>query len=499
MRKKSFIKFPVAMVTILLLVVAMIPNGVFAGENAVILAENKKEINKLQDDYKSGFDITNDYSKLKYVHGDTWNMFQPDYYELYTVKALGKMPEGIFYPEALLSIMKNEPINLNPELPFQRVATLGVTGTEIELTKKYLEQCHKEDPKDQQIATDLAVFNKLNYVVGDMQIADDSTKKFVSASDKLAERELHIKANMKQFMDFSRMFFTSDTHHEPSDLVNALVCEVKLPNEISVTAKSNEELKKLITVNGDFFKVKTVQLNGNVLKIHLQNIIKNYITFGLKGDPNNPSDDLPDNLMDINIGIKGLKYRNSVKLSKDYTIKSAISGITATGKNGEVVYDYAVYSIKQDVVTKDSSNDLGGIISATVGIKHNTVTFKVKNKDASKVLVEKGKAIEKDIDKTQSMPVNPTKKGYTFKGWNTKSDGSGKTFTGNTIVKGDVTVYAIFTKNGEQSTQKPPKNKKGDSSGTPKTGDDTNFGQLILLITLSSAVLVAMAMKRKKS
>ena len=62
-------------------------------------------------------------------------------------------------------------------------------------------------------------------------------------------------------------------------------------------------------------------------------------------------------------------------------------------------------------------------------------------------MVETGKSVDDDIDKTQSMPRNPSKDGYTFVGWNTKEDGTGTTFTGKTTVNKDITVYAIYEKN----------------------------------------------------
>lgn len=40
------------------------------------------------------------------------------------------------------------------------------------------------------------------------------------------------------------------------------------------------------------------------------------------------------------------------------------------------------------------------------------------------------------------MPKNPMKAGYVFAGWNTKQDGSGVAFTEDTVVTGDITVYA---------------------------------------------------------
>ena len=41
-----------------------------------------------------------------------------------------------------------------------------------------------------------------------------------------------------------------------------------------------------------------------------------------------------------------------------------------------------------------------------------------------------------------TLPTAPTRDGYTFKGWNTASDGTGTEFTADTPVAGDITVYA---------------------------------------------------------
>jgi len=43
------------------------------------------------------------------------------------------------------------------------------------------------------------------------------------------------------------------------------------------------------------------------------------------------------------------------------------------------------------------------------------------------------------------MPNNPSRTGYTFNGWNTALNGSGSSFTANTLVTRDITVYAQWT------------------------------------------------------
>lgn len=53
--------------------------------------------------------------------------------------------------------------------------------------------------------------------------------------------------------------------------------------------------------------------------------------------------------------------------------------------------------------------------------------------------------------------IEPTRSGYTFKGWNTKADGSGDAFTAATDVTDNMTVYAQWKKNssgGSHSTRK---------------------------------------------
>lgn len=53
--------------------------------------------------------------------------------------------------------------------------------------------------------------------------------------------------------------------------------------------------------------------------------------------------------------------------------------------------------------------------------------------------------------------IEPTRGGYTFKGWNTKADGSGDAFTAATDVTDNMTVYAQWKKNssgGSHSTRK---------------------------------------------
>ena len=76
-----------------------------------------------------------------------------------------------------------------------------------------------------------------------------------------------------------------------------------------------------------------------------------------------------------------------------------------------------------------------------------TVTF-VNDTDQNyaKVQVKEKKSIKDKSVVGQAMPAQPSKDGFTFKGWNTQSDGTGTPFDDSTPVSGDITVYAQYEK-----------------------------------------------------
>lgn len=107
-----------------------------------------------------------------------------------------------------------------------------------------------------------------------------------------------------------------------------------------------------------------------------------------------------------------------------------------------------------DAVTKDTvvSEDMTVYAVFKENAAQFTVTFNVDG-TTQEVVVEEGSAIG------DKLPANPTKDGYTFVGWNTKADGTGDAVTNETVVTADMTVYAVFQKNGE-----PPKPETADKS-----------------------------------
>lgn len=88
-----------------------------------------------------------------------------------------------------------------------------------------------------------------------------------------------------------------------------------------------------------------------------------------------------------------------------------------------------------------------------------TVTFNSENAVLSKIRVRKGKSVTEGAVNGQHMPADPSKKGYAFKGWNTKSDGTGDAFSATTVVNSDWSVYAVYSKNPEPQPEPKPEPK----------------------------------------
>ena len=128
--------------------------------------------------------------------------------------------------------------------------------------------------------------------------------------------------------------------------------------------------------------------------------------------------------------------------------------------------------------------------------------------------VETGKAIDTDALTNESMPKNPTKAGYTFKEWNTKADGKGDAFTGASVVNGDMTVYAIYTKDSVPTSDPTPTPNPEPNQPTPtptpelkpqpekhvgmisKTGESASFAGLLTALGFSIAGLAILRKKK---
>ncbi|EPB7495630.1 InlB B-repeat-containing protein, partial [Listeria monocytogenes] len=113
-------------------------------------------------------------------------------------------------------------------------------------------------------------------------------------------------------------------------------------------------------------------------------------------------------------------------------------------------------------------------------------------------------------------PTAPTKQGYTFTGWyDAKTGGTKWDFTNDKMPASDLTLYARYEKNPDESTPvvTPPTNITNSNSqettivnegstwkgGLPKTGDVLSVGLPILGAGLLVLVGVWTLKKRKKS
>ena len=74
------------------------------------------------------------------------------------------------------------------------------------------------------------------------------------------------------------------------------------------------------------------------------------------------------------------------------------------------------------------------------------------------------------------MPTEPSKEGYTFKEWNTSKDGKGEKFAADTIVKDNMTVYAIYTENKPEQQPKPTKTEEPGKEPTITTDTTSTEG-----------------------
>lgn len=135
-------------------------------------------------------------------------------------------------------------------------------------------------------------------------------------------------------------------------------------------------------------------------------------------------------------------------------------------------------------------------VEYVVKAMNSTVTFKDGDKTHATVKVETGKAIDTDALTDQSMPQDPTKATYAFKEWNTKEDGTGTAFTGDTLVNSDIPVYAIYTKNPEPVPGKEiPNTPVKKSAALPKTGAPA---ALPLMLSALSLVITGLGILMRK-
>ena len=119
------------------------------------------------------------------------------------------------------------------------------------------------------------------------------------------------------------------------------------------------------------------------------------------------------------------------------------------------------------------------------------VTFMDGETKKGIVSVIGGFSINSDSLDTEKMLDDPKESNKKFIEWNTKADGLGDKFTGDTIVNEDMTVYAIYESSSSNIPSKPTNPK------SPKTGDDSNVFIYEVVLLLSVAALYKLKYKTK--
>lgn len=166
----------------------------------------------------------------------------------------------------------------------------------------------------------------------------------------------------------------------------------------------------------------------------------------------------------VTLKIKGIKFNNSIKNNKNYTITASIAGMydIILSKNKSVLDNlkfnqptdgirrFVVFAAKQSKEGTDAAADPDkpNLISYTFNVEerkasHNPVVTFINN---DRYYDEREVYEGTSINQNSYMPRDPKKRGYKFIEWNTRPDGSGMTFTGDTVVYEDMTVYAIYKK-----------------------------------------------------
>ncbi len=397
-----------------------LPMVSYANESDEILAHNKSLLSGMSTTEIDGYGVKNNWVKLKLDTTAITKNVGPDsilqYYDGDT-----DLAKGFLLPENL----KLDLFGMDQTTFW--TGSLGVTGSEVEKFKPVADSMGESD-----------AYQKVKYPVGDLSIKNDSVSVFKSTLGGLSSSTIDLKSNLEPLKAWVEFATPGDTSSIKTTYSTYTYIEMTLPDGLSF---NSSDIKNSIKLNNSNYEVESARVAGKKVTIKLTKYIRN---MNLTDFKNQPYD-----ILDIDLGIGGIKYDNSVRLGNKYTIKASLYGLvdnydrssTSTSQTRLV----NVFAARQSDSGKDGGSNLGdNIMSMTVALKHNTVTFKVDGQPDKPVLVETGKSINGDVDNTQSMPSDPTKSGYTFKGWFTQPNGGGTRFDGNTPVNSDITVYAYF-------------------------------------------------------
>lgn len=185
-----------------------------------------------------------------------------------------------------------------------------------------------------------------------------------------------------------------------------------------------------------------------------------------------------------------LPYKGAVKINFSNTGKVGQLDLEKDQYTGTITINADVKK-KNNPVQPPTPQPVQPPVPNTPAEKQKTVTFMLGDANLPITInVEAGMTLD-----AQSLPTAPAKAGFTFKEWNTREDGQGQTFTTNTVVTEDMTLYAIYTENTAANTTVLQKNSRRTVS---KTGETSCAASCLQLVEIAVAVLAAITTGKRK-
>lgn len=183
-----------------------------------------------------------------------------------------------------------------------------------------------------------------------------------------------------------------------------------------------------------------------------------------------------------------LPYKGAVKISFSNTGKVGQLELEKDKYTGTITINFDVKGPKKPEKPQPGEQHYDSNPQAA---EQKTVTFMLGDANLPITInVEAGMTLD-----AQSLPTAPAKAGFTFKEWNTREDGQGQTFTTNTVVTEDMTLYAIYTENTAANTTVTQRNSHRTVS---KTGETSCAASCLQLVEIAVAVLAAIATGKRK-
>lgn len=301
-------------------------------------------------------------------------------------------------------------------------------------------------------------------IYGDM-LVNDNTESDIIAKHKVGENlKLNLNVDLSNFYkwEYAKFWFSingiskgmswkTEGVDGKAAIDSELVFSLDLPKGLIIP---NDAKVSIVGLND--FSVERIDQNGKVIvKLRKKQNPKGSEPYEIMS-----AKDYFDKIKKVsNVGIEidGVKITNKADLDKNLQIVAKVSGMyskliipTPDLDDTNKQPDEGFFAAKQSDAGRDAAADKNkpNLISYTFNVEerkasHNpVVTFINDDRFYDEREVYEGTS----INQNSYMPRDPEKRGYKFIEWNTMPDGSGMTFTGDTVVYEDMTVYAIYKK-----------------------------------------------------